>query len=364
MSNKSIFNNILTIGSEYKNSKGGIGSVLEVYASHFDTFKFVATYPAEKSDVVFYRLSVFVLSLIKICYILINDKNIKIVHIHGSHRGSILRKSIIFFIAKKIFKKVVIYHSHSSELKEFYYTSNFIIKKIIKFLFSQVDLIICLSNQWNTFFLSNFKVKNICILENIVEYPSDPIKTSKEKLTLIKFLFLGLIGNRKGIFDLLSVLKDHKPSFENKTLFLIGGNGEIHRLKSFINKHDLGNLVRYEGWVTGDKKKTLLTSSHVYILPSYNEGLPISILEAMSYGKPIISTDVGGIPEVVKDNINGFLIKPGDKESLYNKMMFFINNPNEIEAMGKASEKIIEPYYADNVIEKLKNIYTNLMKES
>ena len=108
----------------------------------------------------------------------------------------------------------------------------------------------------------------------------------------------------------------------------IGGNGEIQRLKELINKHNIEDIVEFLGWISSMEKAIILNSTDVYILPSYNEGLPISILESMSYGKAIISTNVGGIPEIVRNKENGLLINPGELKQMEQAIDFFLENPD------------------------------------
>lgn len=101
----------------------------------------------------------------------------------------------------------------------------------------------------------------------------------------------------------------------------------------------------------------------IYILPSYNEGLPIAILEAMSYTHPIISTPVGGIPEVVKDHQNGILVEPGNLEQIKEALLFFIKHPEVIESYGQKSYEIVQPYFPENVFLQLKKIYYDLLEK-
>lgn len=108
------------------------------------------------------------------------------------------------------------------------------------------------------------------------------------------------MGKRKGIYDILDVLSEHREEFLNKLEFLFGGDGDVEQVQAIIREQNLNNIAKYQGWVSGIKKERLLNQADAYILPSYNEGLPISVLEAMSYSLPIISTTVGGIPEILK----------------------------------------------------------------
>lgn len=356
---KTISSKVLTVGVEYINHRGGIGGVIDSYSNYFSVFNFIATYKPQKYkvNVIFY----FLYACFKLCGFLIKNSKIEIVHIHGAAKGSIVRKFIIFFISKYVFNKRVIYHSHGSELMIFYNKTNILLKNLMVFFFNKVDLIVCLSEKWKSFFLKEFNPNDILVLENIVEKPDKYVFQSEIKLPL-KFLFLGLIGERKGIFDLLEAIKNRKDYFDNKIELLIGGNGQIDRLKKYVNEYGLESIVKYQGWVIGEKKKELLKSCNLYILPSYNEGLPLSILEAMTYSLPIISTPVGGISEIVKENYNGFLINPGDIKTLEKTIMWFLNNVSSIESMGAHSFELVEPYLAHNVIPKLNLIYVKLLK--
>lgn len=100
------------------------------------------------------------------------------------------------------------------------------------------------------------------------------------------------IGHNKGIYDLIGVIALHKKEFHGRQKLRAGGNGEVDKVKILIKEKKISDIVSYEGWVSGGRKVELLDVSDAYILPSYKEGLPISILEAMSYGLPMISTKV------------------------------------------------------------------------
>nr|WP_294941939.1 glycosyltransferase family 4 protein [uncultured Mucilaginibacter sp.] len=355
-----ISDKILTIGTPYKEFKGGISIVINTYSKYFEKFNFLSSYKRSKSKiVVFFYYPYFVF---KLFFYLLFKRQIKIVHIHGAAKGSIYRKYGVFFISKYIFGKKVVYHSHGSELKEFYHDSSNTIKRFLKHFFCSADIVICLSQQWKDFFVETFGVKQIAILENIVERNS---ATKPEFIpgNPVTFLFLGLIGARKGLFDLLEVLKDNRGVFEGKLNLLIGGRGEVKRLEDYIADNNLQTMVTFEGWIIGEKKISLLEKADVYTLPSYNEGLPISILEALSYKLPILTTQIGGIPEVVKENWNGFLLTPGDKPTLFEKLKWFTEHTGEIRKMGQNSQEIVKNYYADVVIPKLQQIYIELLKK-
>jgi glycosyltransferase involved in cell wall biosynthesis len=128
-----------------------------------------------------------------------------------------------------------------------------------------------------------------------------------------------------------------------------------------ISQYDLGQLVEFVGWVGGEKKTHLLQQCDVLILPSYNEGLPISILEGMSYRMPIISTPVGGIPEIITTNVNGVLVTPGNCDEIFAAIMRYISDRSLIATEGQKSAEMVGEYYPEAVQRHLEQIYSKLL---
>lgn len=354
-----IFENILTISTDPQ-SNGGIASVISVYKKHIHPFNQISS---TKSTSKFENAFVFFKAIILLIIYLIFNKKIKIVHIQGASYNSFHRKYVFFWLSKYVFNKKIIYHIHGAEFHLFYNKANSKLKKkIVKFL-TNSDLIICLSEEWKKYFKNTFKLKRIEILNNVINKPEKHTKKQLNKTDFLYFLFLGTIGKRKGMWDILNVIINHKNEFKGKIKLFVGGNGEIEKMLTIIEKEKLSEIVEFIGWVKDTKKIEMLKKCHVYILPSYNEGLPISILEAMSYSMPIISTNVGGIPQVVENNKNGFLIEPGNKEQIYSSIKFFIDNPEKVVEYGNNSSEMVKRFYMENVLNKLKHIYNELIKQ-
>tara|TARA_B100000378_G_scaffold206253_1_gene169517 strand:+ start:20798 stop:21916 length:1119 start_codon:yes stop_codon:yes gene_type:complete len=363
--NKEISTQILTIGMQYKNHRGGIGGVIETYSKYFEEFNFLCSfYKYDTSLKGKVEMSVnFFGAILKLLWKLTFNKSFKIVHLHGAAKGSLFRKYVLFKITKSVFNRTVIFHCHASEMKQFYLEGSIFTKKVCENFFNNVDLIICLSRSWEEFFSSNFRPKAIEVLENIVQNPNVAGLKKKKVDYPIEFLFLGYLGDRKGIFDLITVIDENKDLLRGKFKLIVGGNGDAEKLNNILKDKQLFDLVEYKGWISGELKSRLLLNSDVYILPSYNEGLPLSILEAMSYGNAIISTNVGGIAEVVKPSINGFIIEPGNYLQINETIISFLNYPSLAAEFGINSFEMVTPYYAENVIPKLENMYKSLLNK-
>ena len=315
--------NILTIGIDYRVVRGGVAAVENVYSTFYQPFNHVTT-TVTNGQVK--KLLVLCKAILQFLYWMLFHPEIKIVHVQGSVGASFWRKAIFIYIAKFFHKKVV-WHMHAGRFAVFYQQHRYAVRKVV----NKSDVIIALSEYWKEYFKNEFPTKRVEIIKNVISAP----KAHKQQTSYFTLLFLGLLGKNKGIYDLLECIWDHKVEFQGKLKLYIGGNGEIEHVKQLIKEYGIADIVIFEGWVSGDKKIELLNKSDAYILPSYKEGLPISILEAMSYGMPIISTPVGGIPEIVSNGENGYLVEPGNKEDIYKAIISLLNDSDLRNRMGR-----------------------------
>ena len=344
---------VLMIGVYYKNAAGGMASVIKYYEKYFDNLQYIPSW-RDKHPVVkiYYAFKAYLMVLFKLIF----NRKIKIVHIHTAADRSFKRKSKFVSLAKAFDKKVIL-HIHGSRFKD-YYNESKNKKKIIRNL-QKANKLAVLSHSWKDWFINiGIDSEDIIVLNNIVDYP---IIKNVQKEDKVKLLFLGEIGQRKGVFDIIEVLGKNREYFKDKIILKIGGNKEVQKLIKKLEDYKLSDFVKFEGWISGEKKIHLLNWTDILILPSYNEGLPIAILEAMSYGKAIISSPVGGIPEIVMHGQNGILVKPGNQNELFNAICFFIKNKDEIKTFGNKSKEIIQPYFPEAVLSDLLKIYKNLL---
>lgn len=345
---------VVFIGPDHRNHRGGIGAVLSVYSKNFTPFKFIPTYVTKS----FFRQAlVYISAIFKLIYICITDRQVKILHIHHASRGSFMRKSILVLIGK-IFRKKVILHIHGGGFHN-YYAASKLLRPFIRFILEHADVVVCLSENWRTYYSTTFRLRRLEVINNVIEAATIQ---NVAKNGAINLLFLGHITQKKGVYDLLKVLGSNKTTFRNKLTVTIGGIGDEEKLNKAIAEHQIYGEVRFAGWVSGSQKAELLNKCDVYVLPSYNEGLPMSILEAMSYGKPVISTNVGGIPEIVKPGFNGWLFTPGDHEALNSIMEEVMDNRERLKEYGNNSMKVTSNYTPKAVMKSLEQLYAKLLK--
>ena len=341
--------NVLTIGIDFNVVHGGVAAVESVYSSFYEPFNHVATvvdYGCARKLLTFFK------AYVQFWKWMLFHKEIEIVHVHGSSDTSFWRKRFFINLAKMFGKKVV-FHCHGSELQRFSAQHLNAVQKTL----TKCDCIIALSESWKEWFETTIHHKNVVVIKNVIALP----RVKKVKHNNFVLLFLGRLGKRKGIYDLLDVLIKHKTTFEGKVKFLFGGDGDVEQVKEIIKQNGLENIAEFQGWVNGEKKEYLLNLADAFILPSYNEGLPISVLEAMSYSLPVISTTVGGIPEILKNGENGFIMEPGDKDAIYHAVVSLMEDKNLCKDMGKKPFEKVQVHLPEYVEKQLETLYDSLL---
>lgn len=194
------------------------------------------------------------------------------------------------------------------------------------------------------FFWNEIKFKNVVVLNNAVDTKEFKNININRNQKVNKLLFLGRLGKRKGTYDLIYAIKALKDmGVLVKCIF--AGDGEIEKAKMLAEELGVLNQLEFTGWIDTKKKMKLLKSIEVIVLPSYNEGLPMTILEGMASGKIIISTTVGAIPEVIIEEENGFLIEPGDIKKLAEVIKYVYENEEILEKISKNNIAKIDKYF-------------------
>ena len=351
MISATISEKVILIGPDYKTPKGGIGMVLKAYSSIYEVFLFITTH---KECGALRKSLIFLKALLQLFPILVGKK-IQVVHVHGASKGSFVRKSIVILLSKWSGKKVV-YHIHGGGFKDFTKSH----PKAVAYILKKCDTIVALSDSWKEFFCKEIGCKDVKVVPNIMEEPHEDHRLRDAHYTTL--LFMGKICVEKGIFDLMDVIATHRDEYEGHIRLFIAGIGETERLLHIIKEYKLERIVSYKGWVSGQEKEQMLNMSDVYILPSYYEGVPISILEAFSYHLPVITTGVGGIPEILTDGANGLIVTPGDKIGLHNAIIRLTSSPTLRQKMGKVAYEKSLSHLPSNVETCLLSVYSPLLK--
>ncbi len=345
-------------------SKGGISSVARMYAQGglFKQMSYLSAYAdGDFSHKVMYYLGF----LMRYCWALLTRPSVRIVHIHTASYGSFLRKSSVILLAKLTGRKVVL-HVHGAEFNLFYYKMPMPIRFLIRSLLRSCDVMIALSQQWRQDLYTISGNTNIRVIYNptVLRQPvrdRQPEALGSDSAAgqrTVNFLFMGRLGKRKGVYDIIRAAGLLKA--ENITVNLYG-DGEIERVRREVQAQGQVDTVQVCGWIDGSQKEAVFQQADVLLLPSYHEGLPIAILEAMAYGLPVLATDVGGVSEAVEDGVNGCLLQPGDCQALAEAMDRLAASGSLRARMGYAGYEIAARQFAlPVIIEQLESLYDQL----
>lgn len=240
---------------------------------------------------------------------------IQLLHLQMSERLSVNRKSLFGYIGR-LFGIPIVIHLHSAEFESFFCgLSPRGQSRVVKTL-KRADKVIVLGSTWASFLVNSLGIdpSNIAIVHNGVPGPvrMNDLHGAEQPCQI---LFLGSMTKRKGVADLLNALSLVGKATTNWKC-TIAGNGKLDEFKLIAASLGIEKHVTFFGWANEDKSRDLLRSSDILVLPSYNEGLPLAILEAMSFGLAVISTSVGSIEDAVIDSETGIIVAPGSISEL------------------------------------------------
>ena len=173
-----------------------------------------------------------------------------------------------------------------------------------------------------------------------------------------KFIFVGWMIKEKGVREILAALDSLIDEY-SFTFTFVGAGPMLDYVIESIRNSKWESRVFAKGWLSNQQKEMELSTSHVFILPSYAEGFPMSLIEALSFGLPAICSDVGGISDSLHDGENGFLIPPKNIPALKEAMEFYIKNPN---ILIKHSLKSLEVVRGNHEVEmNCKKLFDTLL---
>ena len=291
--------------------------------------------------------------------VLITD-NIDFVHFNlALNKRSIIRDTPFILISRMFHKKMLI-HLHGGEflLGE---PSPFWVRAILKNIYSSSVPKIVLSSIEMLAIQSKYSVRNMLALPNFIFLEESNVYkrifSNKSKLSI---LFLGRITESKGIHQILEaliILKKRGLNF----IFTMAGKGPNEKKYAARFTEVLGTNFKFAGIVTGKEKSKLLQSCDVFVLPSLFEGLPMALLECMSFGLVPIVTDVGSMGTVVKNGKTGIIVRENSANDIANAFEGLINDRKLLKTLScNAREFIVSNFNPTTYFEKLNRIYEDV----
>lgn len=287
-----------------------------------------------------------------------------IVHLHTSQGNGWLKDTFYILVSKGLGCRVIL-HMHGGNFHLNYNQSPRIIRWYTRRLLQMADMMIAVSGEWQNRLeniIPNGRIITLlnCVDVNVIKPPS----CTENLPGPVHALFLGRVGPLKGTFDLIKALGIIRSRDCPLHTWIAGDeerHGDLKKAQTELDELGLTDTCDLLGYIDQDRKNQLLKEASIFILPSYYECLPMSVLEAMAAGLPIIATPVGGIPEVVENGSNGYLVPIGDIQSLADKIADLVVNYELRTTMGRRSRWIAErDFDAKSYVDKLVSLYTSI----
>lgn len=342
---------VLVIATSRK-TRGGITSVVKAYENSPLWAKFHCKWiETHRDGGAFTKLSYLLKGFLQF---LLCVPFYDIIHIHTSEPPSALRK-VLFMVVSKLLGKKVIVHFHSFSVDT---TIKSKYQWVYRYLFGKADCVLVLSKYWqdelcDTFGFNEDKVKvlyNPCTTEI-----SNKVYPKKKEI-----LYAGTVNARKGYADMINAFAKVADKYRDWCI-VFAGNGEIEEGKALASRLGIDKQTVFLGWVRGNDKDKAFKEASIFCLPSYAEGFPMGVLDAWAYGLPVITTPVGGIPDIAKDGTNCLLFNPGNTNKLAEQMDKMMSSEELRKLVASESNELAKGIFSvDKVTERLENIYQNL----
>lgn len=343
---------VLVVATSRK-TRGGITSVIKAYerAEHWNRFHchWVQTH---RDGATWRKLLYFVTGFFDF---IVRLPFYDIVHIHTADYVTEKRKRIFAKITR-IFRKKLIVHLHSSGSEFSIGGKN---KNLYKYSFTHADKILLLSQTWEAIAKKEFP--SCAHKMKVVFNPCPDVIPSNLSEREPYILFAGTLNQRKGYQDLIQAFSLISNKFPEWKLKIIG-NGDILGGKQLAKSLNLEKRIDFLGWISGDKKDHIFRHASIYCLPSYSEGFPMGVLDAWAYNLPVVTTPVGGIPDVAIDYENMLIFNPGDIEKLSQILSTIISDKKLYTKLSDASKQFSTGKFNISFISsELNKIYESLI---
>ena len=333
--------------------KGGIASVVNGYRGSMleknHEIHYVESY---KNGSKFTKLWKALCGYCHFLKVLFTDRP-DVVHIHSSFGPSFYRKMPFIYLSS-LAKIPVVNHIHGAEFDSFYENASASKKKRVRRVYRKCTRFIVLSKEWKEKIAQIVPSDRIDRIENYCILPETPYDVGRRQNQI---LFLGALEERKGCYDIHVIFEIVKKRCPDARL-VMAGDGQMKQIKEAFAKKNLLSDVEFPGWVRGREKAELLQQSAVFLFPSYNEGMPMAVLEAMSFGMGIVTTTVGGIPQLISHGQSGYLETPGDLAAMAEDVSKLLQNEEFCRNMGRQARKTVEQNYSLELhLQKLDETY-------
>lgn len=334
------------------------------FFSHFKLIPFDSSQISNPPPNFIVRLIYANIRILRFVYNLIIERP-KVSLIFCSDGFSALEKGVMVYLSNFFGVKALIFPRAGNLINQV--NEYLFFKHLIKILFKKATLFLAQGEKWNTF------------AQDTLEFPKESIKiihnwsATKELIKIgysrtydnkdiTKFLFVGWFEKEKGVYELLESIKLLSDKNLPFSITIIGNGNAMYDAQRFVNENQLTEKVIFEGWVPNDDIYEYYNSADIFVLPSWQEGMPNALIEALSCGLASIVTNVGMIPNYLQNELNAIIIPPKDSLTLYLAMEKLIMDKKLKVSISTNGHKLAKKYFnTEKGLESLSDTINSLM---
>jgi glycosyltransferase involved in cell wall biosynthesis len=281
-----------------------------------------------------------------------------VTHIHMAFGGSAFRKLVLLRVAD-CFGVPTILHLHGSEFAVFCERLSPRLRALMVGSMACAARIVVIGTFWQDFLVERLGIdpRKVVVVANGVPLPPVPPPPKDARCLIV---YLGALGRRKGTSDLLQALASARLR-EACWHAVIAGNGDVDAFRAEAAALGIADRIDFTGWIGPEAAQALLAGAGIFVLPSYNEGLPVAVLEAMAIGVPVVTTRVGAIPDLGIDGHAGFLIDPGEVDELADRLAVLVDDAGLRGQLGRNGRLRVESDFTiDSTAGRLAALYRDV----
>jgi glycosyltransferase involved in cell wall biosynthesis len=306
-----------------------------------------------------YKTYVAFRALGSLCSARFSRRDVDVFHIHFGVRGSLWRACAFIVLIRTLFDQPIVLHAHGPDFQEFFARLPGTVQSLVRRIFARCSGLIALSESWRQYYVRELELpgERVVVMWNPIKWrePSQPIVDDDRE---VRAVFLGRLGERKGVPTLLAAA----ARLSGRWSLTLAGDGDESGMIELARRLGVEGPARVRGWIDSAARDALLHDSDIFVLPSTHEGLPAALLEAMSFGLAVVTTPVGGIPEVVQSEVNGLLVPPGDERALAGALQRLIDDAGLRKQLGDRGKSSVEHLRIEKYWEALREFYVNVQR--
>lgn len=335
-------------------TRGSIAAVVEAYRAHGLFRRWPIEYIATHADGSrTERVALYARAVRRFAEILLRERRVA-VHLHTGPAANFWR-DLPYMLATIAAGRPLLVQIHGAGFERFYDRCDTAARAVIRFVLDRASAVVVATDSRRSW------VRSICRNANAVSLPNpvEAIQAASSPGQRNMVLFLGKLQQSKGIFDLLQAIAGLRATFPDVRL-VCAGDGDRIAVARHAERLGIADAVKFTGWVGPSGKRALLENAAAFALPSYDEALPMSLLEAMSAGVPAIASPVGGVQEVVVDGVTGFLVAPGDTQTLERVLGRVLADRALAERIGTAGRQSVRLRYSpERAVPRIEALYAS-----